>query len=152
MKTCFSISKYISWLTLLPLLVMAVLITSIFLYDRTASMERNQLARGQLLARQLAVGCEYGIFENNREFLHELALQVLREPDVLSVRITDRAGVVLAAAGDIEHPFPQQRVGQHMMTVGGWCFFSQSMPHISLWTERRKIPPHHPRSGWSRSS
>lgn len=96
------IGRYVALLTLLPLLVMSILLESIFLHDRTSTMEQNLAARGELLARQLAAGSEYGVFSYNRELLRALSLQVLREPDVLAVRIMDRNDSEIVAVGEVD--------------------------------------------------
>ncbi|MFH2135535.1 MAG: diguanylate cyclase [Pseudomonadota bacterium] len=100
----YKIGRYVAWLTLLPLIVMSVLLEAVFLHDRTANMEQNLKARGELLARQLAASSEYGVFSYNREFLRTLSLQVLHEPDVMAVRITDHDGHELAAVGEVDVP------------------------------------------------
>jgi diguanylate cyclase (GGDEF)-like protein len=81
---------------------MSVLLEAVFLHDRASNMEQNLQARGELLARQLAASSEYGVFSYNREFLRTLSMQVLHEPDVLAVRITDREGRELAAVGEVD--------------------------------------------------
>lgn len=100
----YKIGRYVAWLTLSPLLVMSVLLEAVFLHDRTENMAQSLQARGELLARQLAASSEYGVFSYNREFLRTLSLQVLHEPDVLAVRITDRDGRELAAVGEVDVP------------------------------------------------
>lgn len=107
----YRIGKYVAWLTLLPLLVMSVILEAVFLHDRTDNMSRNLTARGELLSRQLAAGSEYGVFSYNRELLRTLSLQVLNEPDVLAVRVTDRDGKEVVAVGEVDVPL--------MLTEGG---------------------------------
>ena len=110
MSARYTLGSYVSCLTLLPFLLMVILVEVVLLHDRTTNMEQNQLARGQLLARQLVSGAEYGLFSSNRHLLHELAVQALHEPDVLTVRITNRDGVLLAVAGDMEITLPRMEV------------------------------------------
>ncbi|MFH2139420.1 MAG: diguanylate cyclase [Pseudomonadota bacterium] len=98
----YRIGRYVGWLTLLPLLVMSVILEAVFLHDRTTTMAESLTARGELLSRQLAAGSEYGVFSYNRELLRTLSLQVLHEPDVLAVRITDRDGQEVAAVGEVD--------------------------------------------------
>lgn len=100
MSRRYGIRTYVTCLTLLPLLVVAVLIEAALLRERMVNMEQSQRERGELLARQLAAGSEYGIFFDNRELLHQMASHVSQEADVLAVRISNQDGMPLAAVGD----------------------------------------------------
>ncbi|MBI5429270.1 MAG: diguanylate cyclase [Nitrosomonadales bacterium] len=99
MKKQYSIRQHIAWLTLTPLLIMAVSLESFFLHDRFSALDQDLAERGQLIARQLASGSEYGVFSNNRGFLQNLAQGVLQQPDVQGVIILDRSAGVLVEAG-----------------------------------------------------
>ncbi len=127
----YKIGRYVAWLTLLPLLVMSALLEAVFLQDRTGNMERNLQERGELLARQLAASSEYGVFSYNREFLRTLGLQVLHEPDVIAVRITDRDGHELAAAGEVDVP-PMSSDNAQQLTTGNILLFRQSITSTQL--------------------
>jgi PAS domain S-box-containing protein len=94
-----SIRQYVAWLTLVPLLFMAVSLESFFLQDRFTSLDADLAERGHLIARQLASGSEYGVFSNNMAFLQNIAQGVLQEPDVQGVLILDAASDVLIEAG-----------------------------------------------------
>jgi PAS domain S-box-containing protein len=94
-----SIRQYVAWLTLVPLLFMAVSLESFFLQDRFTSLDADLAERGNLIARQLASGSEYGVFSNNMAFLQNIAQGVLQQPDVQGVLILDAASDVLIEAG-----------------------------------------------------
>ncbi len=94
-----SIRQHVAWLTLAPLLVMAVSLESFFLHDRYTDLDGDLDDRGQLIASQLASSSEYGVFSNNLDFLHNIAQGVLRQPDVEGVVILDAASKVLIEAG-----------------------------------------------------
>jgi two-component system sensor histidine kinase BarA len=64
-----SIRQHVAWLTLTPLLIITVSLEAFFLQDHFFDLDRNLLERGQLIARQLASGSEYGVFANNLSFL-----------------------------------------------------------------------------------
>ena len=113
----YKIGRYVVLLTLLPLLVMSVVLEAVFLHDRTDNMSRNLTARGELLSRQLAAGSEYGVFSYNRELLRTLSLQVLHEPDVLAVRVTDRDGKEVVAVGEVDVPLMLSEGGQGDVVV-----------------------------------
>jgi PAS domain S-box-containing protein len=94
-----SIRQYVAWLTLVPLLFMAVSLESFFLQDRFTSLDADLAERGHLIARQLASGSEYGVFSDNMAFLQNIAQGVLQQPDVQGVLILDAASNVLIEAG-----------------------------------------------------
>ena len=96
----YSIRQHVAWLTLTPLLFMAVSLESFFLHDRFSDLDHNLLERGQLIARQLASSSEYGVFANNQSFLQNIAQGVLQQPDVRGVIILDAAFSVLVEAGE----------------------------------------------------
>jgi diguanylate cyclase (GGDEF)-like protein len=131
MNRRYKIGRYVAWLTLLPLLVMSVLLEAVFLHDRTENMAQNLRARGELLVRQLAASSEYGVFSYNREFLRTLSLQVLHEPDVLAVRITDREGRELAAVGEVDVPLMSAAEGREDPT-GNILLFRQPISSTQL--------------------
>ncbi len=94
-----SIRQYVAWLTLTPLLVMAVSMESFFLHENFSDLDQNLMERGQLITRQLASSSEYGVFANNRSFLKNIAQGVLQQPDVRGVLILNAASEVLIAEG-----------------------------------------------------
>lgn len=95
----YSIRQHVAWLTLAPLLLMAVSLESFFLHDRFSDMDRDLIERGQLIARQLASSSEYGVFSNNRTFLHNIAQGALQQQDVRGVVILNAAAESLYEAG-----------------------------------------------------
>lgn len=97
----FSIRQYVVWLTLIPLLIMAVGLEMYFLRDRSALLDKDLMERGKLIARQLASSSEYGVFASNQSFLQNLAQGVLQQPDVRKVTIVNAASESLAEAGEL---------------------------------------------------
>ncbi|HYM48477.1 MAG TPA: diguanylate cyclase, partial [Burkholderiaceae bacterium] len=63
-------------------------------------LERALQDRGQAIARGLAPACEYGVVSGNRTILSNLAQAAFREPDIVSVIVTDMRGGVLARAAE----------------------------------------------------
>ncbi len=94
-----SIRQYVVWLTMTPLLLLAVSLESFFLHDHFTTLDDELAERGQLIARQLASSSEYGVFSNNLAFLQNIAQGVLQQPDVQSAVILDSASNVLIEAG-----------------------------------------------------
>lgn len=94
-----SIRRHVAWLTLTPLLIMAVSLESFFLHNHYSDLDRNLMERGQLIASQLASSSEYGVFANNQPFLRNIAQGVLQQPDVQGVIILDATSGVLIEVG-----------------------------------------------------
>lgn len=87
MRRTYQIRNYVAWLTLVPLLVMAVSMAFFFLHDRFTSMDQDLSVRGDLIAHQLASSSEYGVYANNQAFLQNIAEGVLQQNDVSAVSI-----------------------------------------------------------------
>ncbi|MDP3699555.1 MAG: ATP-binding protein [Hylemonella sp.] len=84
---------------LLPVTLVAVLLSSVFLAGRYADLNEAHQQRARSLARQLATASEYGLFSANTSSLQSIAAGALREPDVRSVVILNAQGQPLARAG-----------------------------------------------------
>lgn len=84
---------------LLPVTLVAVLLSSVFLAGRYADLDEAHQQRARSLARQLASASEYGLFSANTSSLQSIAAGALRESDVRSVLILDAQGQTLAVAG-----------------------------------------------------
>lgn len=84
---------------LLPVTLVAVLLSSVFLAGRYADLDEAHQQRARSLARQLASASEYGLFSANTGSLQSIAAGALRESDVRSVLILDAQGQTLAVAG-----------------------------------------------------
>lgn len=100
MKRSWGIQKRAVFLAVAPAAIIAVALSVYFLVVRYGDVEEALQNRGQALARQLAPAAEYGAFAGNRNELSRLALAAAHEPDVLSVRIYDEMGTLLASAGN----------------------------------------------------
>lgn len=110
---------------LLPVVVLAVLMTVFFIGWRLSELELAHGERGRALARQLAAAAEFPLFAGNRDALRQLALNIAAEQDVLGVQIHAPAGNLLARAGlpvpglperTLDHAF-QQELGEALRVV-----------------------------------
>ncbi len=97
----FSIRSYVVWLTLIPMLVMAVGLEAYFLHSRAADLDRDLIERGKLIARQLASSSEYGVISNNHEYLRNIAQATFDEQDVIGIVILDAASESLIEVGSL---------------------------------------------------
>ena len=84
---------------LLPVTLVAVLLSTVFLAGRYADLDAAHQQRVRSLARQLASASEYGLFSANTSSLQAVVASALRDPDVVSAAIIDGQGQMLAAAG-----------------------------------------------------
>ena len=84
------------WLAMLPVLIFATVWGVYVVRQRAADLEAQLQQRAQLLARQLAVAADYGIFSFNQAALDNIAQGVLRESSVISATIIGAGGRVLA--------------------------------------------------------
>jgi len=105
-------------LVVLPVTLVAVLLTAVFLWHATDSLEQGLRTRGTAIARQMASAAEYGIFSGQRGALQVLADSALQiDLDARGVAVVDAQGAVLARSGDVS---PQAwpilgRIGGHRM-------------------------------------
>lgn len=83
---------------LLPVTLVALLLSSVFLAGRYFDLTEAHQQRALSLARQLAIASEYGLFSANIEALQLLAASTVREADVVSVLILDARGSDMARA------------------------------------------------------
>lgn len=90
----------------LPMLVLALVLTVTFTRSRLADLDATLTARGQAYARQLAAASEYAVFSGNRDALQQLASAVLSEEDVVGVSIVDHNGDTLARSGMMDGQLP----------------------------------------------
>lgn len=95
----YSIRQHVALLTLMPLLFLAVSLETFFLRDRFSALDIELAERGQLIAQQLALGSEYGVFSNNRVFLQNIAQGSLQQADVQGVIVLDASSAILVDAG-----------------------------------------------------
>jgi diguanylate cyclase (GGDEF)-like protein len=86
---------------LLPAGLLAIALGSFFISARLDEVSNALRDRVQAIARQMAPAAEYGVFTGNRDLLKWLSDSAAKEADVSLVMITDSAGQVLAASGDV---------------------------------------------------
>ncbi|MBE0472671.1 ATP-binding protein [Rhodoferax sp.] len=100
---------------LLPVSLLCLLLSGVFLMSRFEDINDSYQSCNRLVARQLALASEFGLFAANQEQLQLIARGALREPDVRWVGIVDREGRMLASAGNSGEPglpAPSRSAGQ----------------------------------------
>lgn len=86
---------------MLPLVVVAVLLSAVFMFGRVTDVQQAHLQQQKALIRQLAAAGEFGVFAGAVDNLQTLVNGAMREPDVLSVSIFDNRSRLMARAGRV---------------------------------------------------
>lgn len=97
--TSWSFSHKALIATLLPTILVALTLASIFLFARISDLDRVHEQRAEALARQLAISAEFPLFVADRKHLAAQVAMIGAEPDVVGVAITDAAGKLLSSSG-----------------------------------------------------
>jgi signal transduction histidine kinase len=88
---------------LIPVTLVALVLTATFAYRHLNDMEQALEARGLALARQTAVAAEFGLFVGNEEQLQAMASAVLRSDEgVTGVGVLNRWKILVAGAGPLD--------------------------------------------------
>ncbi|MDH3693567.1 MAG: ATP-binding protein [Gammaproteobacteria bacterium] len=95
----WSIRQRIMLLALLPVFILAVLLSSYLITTKLRELERTLNEHGRAIARQMAPAFEYGVISGNVNVLNTLAAGALREEDVVSVVVRDAEDRVLLVEG-----------------------------------------------------
>jgi signal transduction histidine kinase/ActR/RegA family two-component response regulator len=101
-----------------PLLVLAGVLTALYTSLRLGDQVQALHDRGRAFSRQLAAASEYAVFSGNHEALQQLANSVLNEADVVGVSIVSRSGATLAHSGRLTAPPPDTRAGFGALQLG----------------------------------
>ncbi len=90
-------------LALLPVTLVAALMTAIFLFHEIDDLEQSLRTRGVAIARQMSAAAEFAIFSGQQPVLLALTDSVLRiDPEVRGAAIVNERGTVLASSGEIQ--------------------------------------------------
>lgn len=91
----------------LPMSILALLLTGFYATSGLANLQEADHARAKAFARQLVAASEYAVFSGNRDALQQLTNAILAE-GVTSVLVIDRLGETLALSGtpDALHAHP----------------------------------------------
>ncbi|MDO9597187.1 MAG: ATP-binding protein [Azoarcus sp.] len=106
----------------LPMLALALVLTTSYTRSRLADMDEALSARGRAVARQLAAASEYAVFSGNRDALQQMSSALLSEDDIAGISIVDSRGETLARSGMLDGllpPIPTQSVSASTQLVQG---------------------------------
>lgn len=101
----WGIKSRVLFLTLVPTIIISLLLSAYFTSTRLQDLETALKDRGYAIALQLAPASEYGVFSGNSHTLQRIANEAMSEPEVRSVSIFNKDGLLLAHAGH-EHKSP----------------------------------------------
>lgn len=93
----------------LPMLVVALLLTVFYTSSRLADIEEAHIARGKAYARQLVAASEYAVFSGNHDALQKLTEASLAEEGLAGVMIIDLFSETLARSGRLDRSLPTQQ-------------------------------------------
>lgn len=99
MNVSWGIRSRVILVAMLPMLVLAVVLTAFYTSSRIADIEEAYTARSTAFARQLVAASEYAVFSGNNDALQQLAMAMLAEDGVVGVMVMDRFGEILARSG-----------------------------------------------------
>ncbi|HRP97448.1 MAG TPA: hybrid sensor histidine kinase/response regulator [Rhodocyclaceae bacterium] len=102
MRLDWGVRSRVLVVALLPMLVLAVLLTVFYTTARLSDIEEADGARGRAFARQLVAASEYAVFSGNHEALQQLTAAILTEDGVIGVSILGRSGETLASSGALD--------------------------------------------------
>lgn len=120
----FGIERQAQLIALIPILLIATLLESYFVYSRFEDLDHALLERSQLVARQLASSSEYSVFSGDSTLLKQHVDLTLSFQDVLSIQILDTASNTIWKAGKSE---------QTVTTVLGMRLIDQSRDILRLY-------------------
>src|SRR5690606_1533572 len=84
-------------ISVVPALLLTLLLTALFTFERLQDLQQELRQTGQLIADQLAPAVEYGVISGNAVVLQNLANATLQTPHVLALEIRDRNGLPLVS-------------------------------------------------------
>lgn len=95
----YGIERKTLLVTLIPILVMAILLESYFLFTRFGDLDNSLLERSQLLTHQLASSCEYAVFSGSTSLLKQNVDAALSFHDVKAIAVFDAQSKLILASG-----------------------------------------------------
>ena len=98
----WNIRQHIVALALLPVLVVAIVLTSYFTLTQLSFLSESQIQHGNMIARQLASVSEYAVFSGNTNSLSPILKSTLSDNDIISIEVTNEYNEVLISANNTE--------------------------------------------------
>ena len=99
-----NIQKKIFLVTLLPLMLTGVLLSSFFIWSQIADIDAALDAKGKSIANLLSPAAQYGVLSGNEGALTRLIYASTNDPDVVAIVVSDEQGKPIA------HTNPPNRI------------------------------------------
>lgn len=99
----WSIRQHLVTLAILPVLVVAIVLTSYFTLSQLRFLSESQVRQGNIIARQLAPASEYAVFSGNIRSLDPILKKTLSDDDIVNIHIIDEYGGTLISVSNIKH-------------------------------------------------
>lgn len=96
MKLNWGIGARVVLAAVLPMLVVALLLTTFYTGAQLKDIEEAHVARARAFARQLGAASEYAVFSGNREALQQLTGATVAEDGIVAISVRDSDGELLA--------------------------------------------------------
>lgn len=122
----WGVRRRVIFVAVVPMLVLAVVMTTAFTRQRLADFDDALGDRARAFARQLAAASEYAVRVGNGDILRQIARSALAEEDLVSVRIIDHEGAVLARSGLIDASFPAP-----LVAAQSWSASTGNILHVA---------------------
>ncbi|MES0327347.1 MAG: ATP-binding protein [Gammaproteobacteria bacterium] len=103
----WGIRKQIVALSLLPVLVVSIVLTSYFTLSQLDFITASQIRQGNVIARQLSQVSEYAVFSGNTSSLTPILNYTLADKDIVDIKITNADNEILVSLSDYK-PFQIQ--------------------------------------------
>ena len=122
------IHKQMLFLGVFPALLMFFFLSSYFVFERLADVEKELEVRGGLIAKQLAPVSEYSVISGNITVLKQIISPLLDNHEVLYITITDSNNQVLL------HSYGEAKkaAGERATKVGDILLFTEKIIQQSL--------------------
>ncbi len=103
-----SIHRYTLFVSLLPAVLVAFVLTGYFTLARLQSLQEELASTGQLFANQLAPAAEFSVISGNLQVLDSLLQGTLKNPNIAFIEIYDNQQQLLTR---VAKDLPQHSVG-----------------------------------------
>lgn len=123
MRRLWRIKHRLLALALLPAIGVGLVLTVYWSMVKVQEIDARLVTRGNTIVGFLAPAAEYGVISGNRAHLRSASVRARDEPDLVSIRISDRDGNLLYTY--VQDPQPSQR----LHTLSG-LLFGHSVRHF----------------------
>jgi hypothetical protein len=96
----WDIRKQIIALALLPLLIVATVLTGYFTLSQLNYISESAVRHGTIVTNQLASVSEYAVFSGNIDSLTPILQNILADEDIIEIKLIDADNELLTSVND----------------------------------------------------